>query len=389
MNSDSLPVRAVTCSQRAISRDKLRTSKKTLQRTEVLFPDGAMIQLPSLHPFHEFRGTARSCGRDYGESQAEAIEGFLAMEISPNAKKLLYAGRCWKKLGAWEKGVVEFLEGMAQGSGRSIQEMVLLLLHEEMVHTKNCTGFGATGSGTRDGSAIVGQNWDWSHRLYPWSSLVKIAADSLPTTLTYAYPGLWASAGLNEFGLSLVWTGAGYLPQVGPKVGIPTYALIAGLLACKTCREAVSLLKRTPIAGCFIFFLADAAGEVWLIEGVPGRIEAVQCTDVLSRANHYECVDICRQARQRVPKASLKANTRSRGQRMMELMDKYNGRIDGSVAQAVLRDHGVQPGFDICQHPVRGRSGLTLDSFYALPSKKEFWIARGAPCRHRYERYCL
>jgi hypothetical protein len=80
----------------------------------------------------------------------------------------------------------------------------LLLLHEEIVHVHNCTGIGATRKGTADGSALIGQNWDWSGSLYLWSSLLRLRSDSMPATLTYTYPGLWASGGMNEFGLSLV-----------------------------------------------------------------------------------------------------------------------------------------------------------------------------------------
>ena len=346
-----------------------------------------MKPLPTIHTESEFRGTANSCGRDYGDSHAEAIEAFLAMEVAPNPHRLSYARRCWKRLSEWEPGIVEFIRGMAEGSRRPLEEIVLLLLHEEIVHTKNCTGFGATNRGTRDGSAIVGQNWDWAQVLYPWSSLLRLRTDTMPATLTYAYPGLWTSAGINEYGVSLVWTGAGYFPKIQPRAGIPTYVLIAGILASRNCREAITLLKRTPVAGCFIFLLADADGEVWLVEGMPGSIALVQCQDVISRANHYECADICSRARQRVPPASMKANTRSRRNRMVELLEAHKGRLDGKRAQTLLCDHGVQPGLNICQHPVPGRTGLTIDSFYALPSRKEFWIARGSPCRHQYKRY--
>ena len=346
-----------------------------------------MRLIPTHHSESEFRGTARSCGRDYGESHAEAIEAFLALEVPPNPRRLAYARRCWKRLSEWEPSIVEFVRGMSEGSRRPMEEMVLLLSHEEIVHTKNCTGFGATNRGTKDGSAIIGQNWDWAQSLYPWSSLLRLRTDTMPATLTYAYPGLWAAAGINEYGLSLVWTGAGYFPKIQPRVGIPTYPLIAGLLACRDCQEAITLLRRTPIAGCFIFFLADAGGEVWLVEGMPGSLELVQCQDVISRANHYECKDTCSSASQRVPSASLKANTRSRRNRMVELLEARKGRLDGKQAQTILCDHGVGPGFDICQHPVPGRTGLTIDSFYVLPSKKEFWIARGSPCRHQYSRY--
>jgi len=309
------------------------------------------------------------------------------MEVTPDRKRWGYASRCWQKLRTWDRTVADFISGMAEGAKRPIADIALLLLHEEIYHTKHCTGLGATGNGTRDGSPVVGQNWDWAQQLYPWSSLVRSRTDSMPATLTYAYPGLWASAGINEHGLSLVWTGAGYFPRIRPRVGVPTYALIAGILGCRTCRDAIALIQRTPLAGCFIFFLGDAEGEVWLVEGLPGRIAAIPCDSVIGRANHYECAGVCRGARQEVPKPTLRANTRARRVRVVELLEEYQGQIDRSVVEAILTDHGVRPGLDICQHLVLGRPAVTIDSFYALPSKKEFWIARGTPCRHRYERH--
>lgn len=343
-----------------------------------------MKLLASAHTVLDFAGPPRSCGRAYGESQAEAIGAFLAEEVPPDRTRMRYASQCWKILKGWKRPVVEFIHGMAQGCGRPIEEVTLLLLHEEIVHTKPCTGFGAMGDATRDGAPIIGQNWDWRPSLYPWSSLIRLATDSMPRTLTYAYPGLWASAGMNEHGMSLVWTGAGYLPKIRPRPGLPTYALIAGILACRTCREAIMLMDQTSIAGCFIFFLADAEGEVWVVEGLPGRIQPVQCQSAIGRANHYGCPESCEKSRQKLPRPTPIRNTASRGRRMAELLRQHRGRLDGALAQAILSDHGPRIGLSICQHPVPGRPSFTLDSFYALPAKKEFWIARGLPCRHEY-----
>jgi len=339
---------------------------------------------PSVHPMESFRGTARGCGRAYGQSQAEAIHAFMNMEVTPDARRLRYASRCWKAMKGWNAPLLEFIRGVADGSGRSIEETTLLLLHEEVYHTKHCTGLGATREGTRDGRAIIGQNWDWGPPLYPWSSLLRLRTDSMPRTITYAYPGLWACAGVNEHGMALVWTGSGYAPKVKPKVGIPTYALIHGILAGRNCGEALALLKRSPIAGCFIFFIADRTGEVWVIEGFPGRVVAVQCVDVIGRANHYECDKAVRWSKQ---ETTDRPNTCARGMRMMELLQKHRGNIDGRIAAAILGDHGRKPGLTICQHPIAGKSGLTIDSFYAVPHKGEFWIARGTPCRHEFVRY--
>ncbi|MBL9213844.1 MAG: hypothetical protein JNG83_00060 [Opitutaceae bacterium] len=345
------------------------------------------VQLQSVLPVAEFRGSPRACGRGYGEVQAEAMRALLTMEVRPNRWRLRLAACCWQELGRWEKPVAEFVRGLAEGSGLTPAETTLLLLHEEIVHSKHCTALGATGPGTRDGRAIIGQNWDWASPLTPWPGLLRLRTNAMPATITYGYPGLWAAAGINEHGLALMWTSAGYRPKVAPLVGIPTYALIAGVLSRRTCREAIDLVERTPFAGCFIFFLADAAGEVWVLEAGGGRLEVVPCADVIGRANHYETAALRRFSRQRIPPDNLKENTRSRGRRMAELLRKHRGRIGPRTVESILCDHGRPPGLNICQHPLPGRHVVTIDSFYARPDRREFWIARGHPCRHRYERH--
>jgi predicted choloylglycine hydrolase len=342
----------------------------------------------SLYHLAEFRGTARDCGRGYGSSQAEAIGVFLHQQLQPDTLRVAYAERCSKILAEWEKPVFEFVQGMAEGSGRSLQEIVLVLLHEEICHVHSCTGIGATGKGTVDGSAVIGQNWDWDSALYPWSGLLRLHSDSMPGTLTYTYPGLWASAGMNEHGLSLVWTSSGLYPVFPCDVGVPTYALIAGIFTRRTCREAISLLQNTRNAGAFIFFLADAAGEVWVVEGMPGKVHPIECVEWIARANHFESEEMRRLSNQDLP-PKLNANSLSRATRMASLAKDHCGQITGELVTTFLSDHGVAPGLNICQHPARPGNGFTLDSFYLLPSRRQMWIARGLPCRHIYEKYIV
>jgi len=342
-----------------------------------------MKKAASIHPVSEYTGAPRECGRQYGESQAEAIEAFLHMEVMPDAQRLRYAGRCWRVLQRWERHVVDFVRGMSEGSGLSVEEITLLLLHEEIVHLKPCTAVGATRAGTKDGKAIIGQNWDWNSQLYPWAALTRLRASGIPKALLYSYPGLWCCAGVNEHGMSLVWTGSAYLPKIKPVVGVPTYALIPGILACRNCREALALLRRTRMAGSFIFFLADAQAEVWAVECLSGKFEAVRCEDVLTRANHYECERMARLARQDIH-SNPKANTQFRGPRMAELARRHRGRIDRHVIERFLCDEGVGLGKDICQRPHGNVRGMTIDSFYCVPARREFWIARGIPSRHEF-----
>src|SRR5262249_46856467 len=150
--------------------------------------------------------------------------------------------------------------------------------------------------------------------------LMNLRSDSLPATLFYVSgPGTWPSAGINEAGLALVWTSAAhYLRKrfTWPVVGVPTYALVAGILSCRNCQEAVELVSRTTNAGGFIFFIADKSGEVGVIEGVPGQTHYVRCKDVIGRANHLESEKLVKLSRQRVPQSTPKNNTLARGARI-------------------------------------------------------------------------
>jgi hypothetical protein len=346
----------------------------------------------SSYAVSEFHGTARECGRAYGNSQAEAITISLS-QLQADTFRLTYAERCCKILEEWKKPVFEFVQGMAEGTKRPLEEIVLLLLAEEIGHSHHCTAIGATRSGTVDGSAVLGQNWDSSGSAYFWSSLLRLRTDSMPATLTYAYPGLWACAGINEHGLSLVWTTSGVWPWVPPDVGVPTYALIAGILTQRTCREALTLLQNTRNAGAFIFFLADATGDVWVIEGLPGQVHPVECIDVVTRANHFETEEMCRLSKQELP-PKLDPNSVSRAKRMAELAKAHRGQINGTLVASFLTDHGVGPGLDICDHTTHPGGVFTgelftLDSYYLLPSNRQMWIARGLPCRHTYEKYTV
>ncbi len=342
--------------------------------------------LPSIHTIVELRGSPRQCGRDYGDRHAELLRVFLKTIIKPDAQRLRYARRCWKIFSQWERPIIGFVRGMAEGSGLSLDEIMSIQLHEEYLHLPHCTAVGVTGAATRDGSAIIAQSWDGNPALYASVALLRIHTNAAPAMFTYSLPGLWASAGINEHGLALVWTSSGIWPKVRPREGVPTFALIAGILGCRNCDSALKLIRRTRNAGCFIFFLADAAGELCVLEGIPGQIEVERGRELITRANHYQCAGLCRAAQQKLPRVTLKWNSQPRAKRMAELAERSYGRIDGRIIETIYRDHEPEQGLGICLHAAPGPY-LTLDSFYAVPSKREFWIARGYVCRHRFTRY--
>src|SRR5436309_32230 len=86
------------------------------------------------------------------------------------------------------------------------------------------------------------------------------------SVLAYAYPGLWVGAGLNSAGVALVWTSAG---GGSPRVGIPSYVLIAQMLYRDSLKGALEEAQRAKHAGFFTFVLGDGEGNLANVEGSP------------------------------------------------------------------------------------------------------------------------
>ena len=329
----------------------------------------------------QIKGTPRNCGRAYGEAFATAMLGFCKQELRPDKRKLAYARTCWKHTLKHAPTSAQFVQGMAEGSHLSLDHAALLTLHEEIYHEPHCTAFAATRGATRGGKTIVAMNWDWAPNLYPWAGLLKLSMQGSPRAALYHYPGIWASAGVNEHGLSLMWTGGGYLPKVAPLVGVPTYILIAEILRLKSVDEAIVFLASVPIAGCFLFHLGDAQGNIAVVEAAAGKQFVDRTGDLLFRANHYTCRDIvaCSAQSDPLPKEGG-VTTFFRYRRMKQLMAQHAGKITPTVAKAVLTDrHGKWPWIHVYPGgPDKEKlNGLTIDSLFAVSQDRALTTCRG------------
>jgi hypothetical protein len=181
-------------------------------------------------------------------------------------------------------------EGMAEGSGVRYEELVLLSLHEELYHrgvlpkVAHCTAVAIGPPHTRDGITLVGQTWDWMESVFGLSSIVAWQRPEGPSVLAYGYPGLWTGAGLNDRGIALCWTSADLgKHDLGVRVGLPSYALIAHLLYQESLEAVAEEARRDRHAGWFTFVMADADGNLLNVEGSPSGVTIERSRGVLTR----------------------------------------------------------------------------------------------------------
>jgi isopenicillin-N N-acyltransferase-like protein len=342
-------------------------------------------------------GKPRERGKQYGQKFKDAIRAFLDKEIYQVCAKqasreelLRYAGKCAEAVKEYSPTIMEELGGIAEGTGLELEEAVLITLHEETAGHKggvvppiqHCTALAAGPPDTRDGKTYVGQNWDWMASVYGLSSMLYWKRSEGPSLLAYAYPGLWVGAGLNSAGVALCWTWGDGLGIKGPRVGIPSYVLIAQMLYQDTLEDALQEARRAKHAGWFNFVLADGNGQLATVEGTPEKLVIQKPRGHTARASYA-----CREILGGTKSEPLKLHPQC--QRMFDLLAGSKGKLDRQALQGFFGDHKST----ICKHPgfkkgggVDG-GGFTVDSMLFDCTSRVAYVSRGPGCSGRWKTF--
>lgn len=340
------------------------------------------------HTLTVISGSPRERGRSYGRAFAEGIRSFLDREIyrsftkaAPTREEVLrYAGACGREIKGYSSLVHDELEGIAEGSGIRLEEAVLITLHEELWHkgvlpaVEKCTAIAAGPPDTADGSTYVGQTWDWMESVYGLSGMLLWKRSEGPSLLSYAYPGLWVGAGMNSAGLALTWTSGDGLDIKGPRVGIPSYVLIAQILYQSTLKDALAEARRARHAGWFTFVLGDGEGRLANVEGSPEELVVEETRGHVARALFGT-----RRMTRSPAEGPIKLNPRVR--RVYETLGREKGKVDAAAMKRLFADHGPEGQNPVCCHPA------TLDAMLFDTTKREAHLTRGPACSARWKRF--
>lgn len=341
---------------------------------------GAKGEWPSLVTI---AGKPRERGSAYGKQFKDAIAAFLDREIygsfiqKPNPKEamLRYADACGKSIKEFSPIIHDEMEGMAEGSGFKLEELVLITLHEELYHrgvlpkVPHCTAV-AAGPPTTTGHTYVGQTWDWMQSVFGLSQMLLWKRTEGPSLLAYAFPGLWCGAGLNSAGLALCWTSAGFGDAKGANVGIPSYVLLTHLLYQDSLKAVAEEAKRNKHAGWFTFVMADGDGKLLNVEGAPGEIAVEEHRGELARVSYGS------RQMQRL-KDGQKPSYHERVNRMYDMMSKSKGKVDREWMQQKFAD----PECKICVGP------STIDMMVYDTTDRVAYLSRGSSYRVEWKEY--
>jgi isopenicillin-N N-acyltransferase-like protein len=344
------------------------------------------------HSLTTIAGPPRERGVQYGRTFKDSISSFLDKEIyqsfqkvSGNTKDAMlgYAAGCAAAVQGYAPLVFDELQGMAEGSGLKLEELVLITLHEELWHRgvlpaaqAHCTAVAAGPPDTKDGNSYVGQTWDWMPSVYGLSSMLlwKRPADEGPSVLAYSYPGLWVGAGMNSAGVALCWTSGPDEGSPGPRVGIPSYVLIAQMLYQPTLAAAVEEARRATHAGWFTFVMGDGEGNLANVEGSPKEGAVETARGHLARVYFGS-------RKMTAAKEGEPVKYHPRCQRMYEMLSGAKGKLDRAAIQGFFGAHAEEGNEAVCVHP------NTLDAMLFDCTNRHAYVARGPACTGKWRRF--
>lgn len=338
---------------------------------------------PSVHAAGDFpltviSGKPRERGRAYGKQFKAAITAFLDKEIvrafakptGPTRDHMLrYAGACAKEIKAFSPTIHDEMEGMAEGSGLRLEELTLITLHEELWHrgvlpkVPHCTAVAVGPTVGAAGDTFIGQTWDWMESVRETSRMLLWKRPEGVDLLAYAYPGLWAGAGMNAAGVSLVWTSAG---SGGPRVGVPSYVLIAEMLYQDSLKKALDVARRAKHAGYFTFVLADGEGRLANVEGSPKDVTVEEATGRMVRHNYGS-------RKMTGTPADKDAPLNGRCKRVKDILDGHRAPASQDALRDVFADKEV------------GKAAIDVMIFNT--TKREALLSRGPGDKVRFTRF--
>jgi isopenicillin-N N-acyltransferase like protein len=321
----------------------------------------------------ELTGTARERGRQHGARlRTEIGHRLAATPPVPSLEPWLTAIRATP--------VFDELAGIAEGAGRTVEEIVLLNTFEAIEPAAQPELGGCT---LIAGAGVVAQNWDANESLGATVGVHVHRGPDLPTTLVLASPGGLGWVGMNEAGLALA--NSDLLTRT-TEPGVPSQVLRRLVLRTTSVREALEVIDSTHPVGGRTYLLGDATGALGVVElaaesrravVLPDRPRPAHTNHALSpEVSSWEDTDLL---------AQVYPSTRSRLARARDLLDDAEP-FTPARALAVLADHTQLP-LSICRHPSPDEPTTTAATLVFDCAARTTTLTLGPPCTTRPRHY--
>lgn len=318
------------------------------------------------------RGGYYEMGLQYGRRLAR--RGFDPPPASP--EKIAFAGECEEVVARHAPKLLDELRGVVDGGRLDADPVRAFAL--ALGEGPACSVVAISGEHTVDGRPLFGRNFDFlewdlpyqeTYRTYPAGRLASLGCTDVM---------VGREDGVNEAGLAMAQT---HVSGRGHEAGV--LFSIAGRIILDRCRsvpEAVALLREVPHVRANNWLLADAGGNIAVVEACPGGVAATYASDgFVVATNHFRSPEMA--AHESV--ADRPADSEPRACTLRAWWDAREGPVSAADLRAVLSGHGED---GVCVHRTDLTEPLsTLRSLVMYPGERRAEVATGAPCGAPYE----
>lgn len=347
-----------------------------------------------IFPFHQFSGTHRQIGEQFGETCRDLIHRHRDKVLSRlGDKNGMTRDEALAKAMEYQPYVRQYasffddeIQGMAHAAGLTLSEAYLLQLRAEAAtpvlddDTNECTTFAVLPEATANGVGLVGQNADLPAFYGEISITAEIRADDQPAVLMVLPAGQVSYIGINDRGLGVF---ANFVTCDGWRRGFPRYFLSRLALTEETVDGAIERVRSVRRASSRNLIMLDSHGTAADLETTPTRDARLDPENgLLAHSNHY--VHESLHDEERSPAKNV-ANSRVRLQQMTDLLAANHGTLDAEQMQTIMRDRTCYPD-TLCRMPGDDPDSdtITFASVIAEPSERRMWVAVGPPNEHAY-----
>jgi isopenicillin-N N-acyltransferase like protein len=365
--------------------------------------------------FVQARGSHRELGRAIGEAARSQVEASVAFfrdefEVMSGGLSFAEAKRQAAAYGEYARRYlpqyVEELEGLAEGSGLSFAELLVLNCGEEFTAGEPVVGaapapegHGAGGGGrggdhcsavaaVARGRRVVGHNMDWYVIDAPNNVLFDLAEPDGTRLLGIAGAPYLLMLGMSSHGIANV---SNSLHSVDNRVGVPNAFVRRWSIEAPSLEEARARGALETRARGTNHFVADLTGRLWDVEASATATALADHTAAgfMAHTNHYAAPEM------QPYEGSAYGESRTRLATAERMLAEGVARDDDPVelVARVLRCHEPSPRECICGHAdetlPQAERVMTVGSMICDLDERRLYACAGPPCENPYRVFAM
>jgi hypothetical protein len=338
---------------------------------------------------------------DRGLARGRRLRGSLVVP-PPRDVPARFIEECVRAAVRFHPPCAEEFEGLLRGGEFSRDEMTAHYFARLESRLGGCTMFAVQPECTRDGAGpIVGRNYDWAVEDLKWCELHRYLPERGARRIAYTHHWAGCPDVLNEHGLYVAIASLPAQPVRRP--GVQWSILVEAVSeTCARVDEAVRMCAGVRHLRSMSYLLADAAGNVVVVEATPDEVRLRSASEgyvVAANASlggvrvgppdagpsDYAMSEPVG-AVQAGERAGGTGTSQEQGATVSAMLAASMPEVSEEVVRRILQEHTTP----ICRGDHRDPDGApwaTIWSATCRPAEGTFAVAPGLPCRHRYQSF--